>query len=104
MGDIGDFFSSAYHTLSDVGESIYKPLAGEKTTKQIKKEQEAVSGAKAAADAKIRQAEYEEQAAMGTARSRAARRRGFQSTVLTGGQDSLGAGTYADSGKTLLGG
>jgi len=63
----------------------------------------ATADARAAADAKIRQAEYEEQAAMGTARSRNARRRGFSSTVIAGGPTTLGGG-FADSGKTLLGG
>jgi hypothetical protein len=117
MGDVGDFFSdlgsdlfggdswfgeNIVDPIQELGESVYKPLAGEPTTGQKKEQQEADAGAQAAADARIRQAEYEEQAAKGAARSKLAKRRGFSSTVLTGGQASLGGG-YTDSGKTLLG-
>lgn len=94
--------SDAIEWISDLGESIYKPLAGEKTSKQKREEGKKINEAQAAADAKVRQAEYEEQVAMGTERSKAKRRRGFQSTVLTGGPSTLGGG-FADSGKTLLG-
>ncbi len=52
------------------------------------------------AQAAINQAEYEEQAAKGVERFRNRRRRGAQSTLLTGGLDSLGV---SDKGNTLLG-
>lgn len=95
MGDVVDFFS-------DVGESVYKPLAGEKTSKQKKKESDATNQAAANAQAAIRQAEYEEQAAKGRTRTRERRRHGVQSTLITGGPapDLSGLG---DANKTLLG-
>lgn len=101
LSKVGDFFSDAYHEINDLGESVYKPLVGEKTDKQKKMERNAKKYARAAADAAIRQAEYEEQAGMGAERTRAKRRRGFQSTILTGPGESTGA--PATGGKTLLG-
>lgn len=56
------------------------------------------AAAQALADEK--QAEYEEQAAKGLERFRMRRRKGFSSTVLTGGPTSLGGPDY---GKSLLG-
>jgi hypothetical protein len=118
MGDVGDFFSdlgsdlfggdswfgeNIIDPIQELGESVYKPLAGEPTTGQKEEQQKKTNEAQAAADARIRQAEYEEQAAKGAARSRALRRRGFSSTVLTGGPSALGGTSLADSGKTLLG-
>lgn len=78
-------------------------LMGEESATEKREKKEAEIKGQAAADARVRQAEYEKQAAMGTERTKSKRRRGFQSTVLTGGQPTLGGG-YADSGKTLLGG
>ncbi|OGQ00025.1 MAG: hypothetical protein A2Z40_03155 [Deltaproteobacteria bacterium RBG_19FT_COMBO_60_16] len=100
--DVWGGFKKGVSFLSDVGEGIYKPLVGEQTTREKKKASEAESAARAAADAKIRQAEYEEQAAAGAERAKAKRRRGFSSTILTGGRETLGTG-LSDSGKTLLG-
>jgi len=60
----------------------------------------AQANAAAKADADARQAEYEEQAAKGLERMRLRRRRGFSSTILTGGPASLGGSDY---GKSLLG-
>src|SRR4030065_210728 len=93
--DVLGGFKKGVSFLSDVGEGIYKPLAGEKTTSEKKKAGEAESAARAAADAKIRQAEYEEQAAAGAERAKAKRRRGFSSTILTGGRETLRTGPPA---------
>lgn len=103
LEDAGDFFSDVVGEIGDFGESIYKPIVGEKTSAQKRAEAMAAANARAASDAKIRQAEYERQAAMGRARAKAARRRGFASTILTGGGPNTLGGVYADSGKTLLG-
>jgi hypothetical protein len=95
------FISDAIDWVSDLGESVYKPLAGEKTSNQEEDEKQAKDRARAQADAAIRQAEYEEQAGMGAERTRAKRRRGYQSTILTGPGQTTGAA--ATGGKTLLG-
>jgi len=101
LSKVGDFLEDTADWVSDLGQSIYKPLAGEKTDKQKKDEAGAKSRAKAQAEAAIRQAEYEEQAGMGAERTRAKRRRGFQSTILTGPGETTGAASTG--GKTLLG-
>ena len=95
------FISDAVDFVSDLGESVYKPLAGEKTSNQKEDEAASKSRARAQADAAIRQAEYEEQAGMGAERTRAKRRRGFTSTILSGAGETTGAASTG--GKTLLG-
>ena len=70
-------------------------------TAENKRRDEAGRQARAAANARVAQAEYEEQGAKGAARTRARRRRGFQSTILTGEPSALGGS--ASVGGTLLG-
>ena len=69
-------------------------------TPSVKKANKASDAANANAAAAERQAEYEEQAAKGLERMRLRRKRGFGSTVLTGGPETLGA---PGSGSALLG-
>jgi hypothetical protein len=96
---VGSLFKRGGGTFAD---TYYKPLTpgGKQDVKTAN--DRATANANASADAKIRQAEYEEQAAMGAQRTRAKRRRGFSSTILTGGPTTLDGGS-AYSGKTLLG-
>ncbi len=123
FGDVGDFFSDKL--IDPIKEAAkYTPFTGfgafqeggpgsrvgaqagihtADVTAANKDRDQAERDARAAADARIAQTEYEEQAAKGLSRAKARRRRGFQSTMLTGGPTTLGGATLADSGKTLLG-
>ena len=127
MGGIGDWFEEnvtqpvkefggkAYKGAVDVGRYAFTPITATKgaydalnkggayaglNTPEMVEMKKSRTAAEASAQAAVRQAEYEEQAARGTERNRARRRRGFQSTILTGGSKSLGA---SGTGKTLLG-
>jgi hypothetical protein len=93
--------SNFKHGGSVIPEQMFGPRFGFKTQGLKGEEQAAANRAQAGADAAVRQTEYEEQAAAGAERTKAKRRRGFQSTILTGGPTELGSS--GSSGKTLLG-
>jgi hypothetical protein len=84
-----------------IPEQMFGSFLGYKTQGLKGEEQRGKDRAEATKNAAVRQAEYEEQASMGAERTRAKRRRGFQSTILTGPGEATGLGS--SGGKTLLG-
>lgn len=100
-GGGGDLIGSMFkHGDPSVGDDVLGGYSKFKSPAMKGQEEDLKNRAIASASAAESQAEYEEQAAAGAERTKAKRRRGFQSTILTDGPTETGSAT---SGKTLLG-
>jgi hypothetical protein len=83
--------------LGELGEGIYKPLAGEETTAQKKEAQEADAAARAAAEAARKQSLFEASEKEGLERLALRRKRGFGQSILAAPVSSLGSSSTLGS-------
>lgn len=82
MGDVKKTFRRTSRFLSDLGESVYKPIAGEPTGKEVREQQKADAEAVARAEAEARQQEFEASTKAGLEALNRRRRRGFAASIL----------------------